>query len=327
MSKEKPKNEKLKKKSTEKKENNNNILNEIDNKPCCDRPLIKENEGYFVCQNCGMVHEEVILDNSPRRAFTQDEIAKRKSDEPVYSPIGPRTVIRGSTDAKGTLLTPKGKMKFHRLAKIQRSLTTSYERNLWIALPNLQRLQERLNIPDSAAEDALRIYTHAVKKKLTMGRSIDVLLAAAIFASLRIHGIPRTIEEIVDTADIQKDKVLKSYKLLRNKILGEMKLQIVQFGPINFIDKFIGELKLSMETRNKAVEILKTAKKTGLPTAGKDPKGLAAAAIYIACKITNDAKTQSEIANICKVTEVTLRMRQKELKLYAFDKAGKQWPL
>lgn len=327
MSKEKPKNENLKKKSTEKKENNNSNLDEIDNKPCCDRPLIKENEGYFVCQNCGMVHEEVILDNSPRRAFTQDEIAKRKSDEPVYSPIGPRTVIRGSTDAKGTLLTPKGKMKFHRLAKIQRSLTTSYERNLWIALPNLQRLQERLNIPDSAAEDALRIYTHAVKKKLTMGRSIDVLLAAAIFASLRIHGIPRTIEEIVDTADIQKDKVLKSYKLLRNKILGEMKLQIVQFGPTNFIDKFIGELKLTMDTRNKAVEILKTAKKTGLPTAGKDPKGLAAAAIYVACKLTNDTKTQSEIANICKVTEVTLRMRQKELKLYAFDKAGKNWPL
>jgi transcription initiation factor TFIIB len=324
MSNENSKNGKMKRKSGDYESVNQE---EIDNKPCCDRPLLKETEGFFVCQNCGMVHEEVILDNSPRRAFTQDEIAKRKSDEPVYSPIGPRTVIRGSTDAKGTLLSPKGKMKYHRLAKIQRSLTTSYERNLWIALPNLQRLQERLNIPDSTAEDALRIYTHAVKQKLTMGRSIDTLLAAAIFASLRIHGIPRTIEEIVEAAELPKDKVLKSYKLLRNKILGDMKLQVVQFGPINFIDKFVGELKLSMDTRNKAVDILKTAKKSGLPTAGKDPKGLAAAAIYIASKLTNESKTQSEIANICKVTEVTLRMRQKELKQFAFDKAGKSWPI
>jgi len=50
---------------------------------CCDEPLIKEEEGFFVCQNCGMVHDEKVLDDSPRRAFTQDEIARRKSAEPV----------------------------------------------------------------------------------------------------------------------------------------------------------------------------------------------------------------------------------------------------
>ena len=81
--------------------------------PCCDEPLIKEQDGFFVCMNCGMVYDEQVLDASPRRAFTQDEIAKRKSAEPVYSPIGPRTVIQGNTDAKGSLLSPKGKQKYH----------------------------------------------------------------------------------------------------------------------------------------------------------------------------------------------------------------------
>ena len=169
--------------------------NPIKEEDCCDSPKIAEEDGFFVCLNCGFVHSRV-LDDSPRRAFSAEEIKARTRSERVYSTIGPRTVIRGSRDARGSLLSPKYKSKFNRLAKIHRSLTTSYERNLWIALPNLQRLQKRLAIPDTVAEDALRIYTRAVKKKLTMGRSIDTLLSASIFCALRVHGIPRTIEEI-----------------------------------------------------------------------------------------------------------------------------------
>lgn len=296
------------------------IKNEAFEAQCCDNPLIKEEDGYFVCQNCGMVHEEQILDASPRRAFTREEIRKRKSAEPVYSPIGPRTVIRGSTDARGSQLSAKGKQKYRRLAKIHRSLTTSYERNLWIALPNLQRLQERLNLPDTVAEDALRIYTNAVKKKLTMGRSIDTLLAASIFASLRIHGIPRTIEEILEVAELPKKNVIKSYRLIRLKILPEMQLKVTHFGPVTYIDKFTEELRLDMKVRNTAVKIVNVAKKNRMPMAGKDPKGIAAASIYISAKLHNINKTQREIAELSQVTEVTLRMRQKELKKYALGK-------
>ncbi|MHA1728166.1 MAG: transcription initiation factor IIB [Promethearchaeota archaeon] len=290
-----------------------------DDEQCCDQPFIKEEDGFFVCQNCGMIHNRV-MDFSPRRAFTQEEIAKRKKAEPVYSPIGPRTVIRGRKDAKGSLLAPKSKLKYSRLAKIHRSLTTSFERNLWIALPNLQRLQERLNLPDAVADDALRIYTSAVKKKLTMGRSIDMLLTASIFAALRIHGIPRTIEEILAVAELPKKNVVKSYRLLLIKVLPEMNLRVIHFGPIRYVDKFIQDLKLSMRTRYKAIELLKQARSNGLPIEGKDPKGLAAASIYIASKFTGENRTQNEIAKISHITEVTLRMRAKDIKKYGLIK-------
>ncbi|MHA1112343.1 MAG: transcription initiation factor IIB [Promethearchaeota archaeon] len=316
-----PKTKKSTKKSVVQSRKENNYIIEH---PCCDEPLIKEQDGFFVCLNCGMVYDEQVLDASPRRAFTQDEIAKRKSAEPVYSPIGPRTVIQGNTDAKGSLLSPKGKQKYHRLAKIHRSLTTSYERNLWIALPNLQRLKERLNLPDAVEEDALRIYTNAVKKKLTMGRSIDTLLAASIFAALRIHEIPRTIEEILEIAELPKKNVIKSYRLILLKILPEMGIKIKHFGAVRYIDKFIEELKLSMDTRNKAIALLKIAKENGMPTEGKDPKGLAAASIYTASKLLGENRTQNEIAKLSHITEVTLRMRAKDLKQYGLDRMKKK---
>ena len=47
--------------------------------------------------------------------------------------------------------------------------------------------------------------------------------------------------------------------------------------------------------------------------AGKDPMGLAAAALYIACLQHNERKTQKDIAEAAGVTEVTVRNRYKAL--------------
>jgi len=289
-----------------------------DEEECCDSVKLIEENGYVVCLNCGCVYYQ-IFDDSPRRAFTQEEVRKRKKNEPVYSPIGPRTVIKGQRDARGMLLTPKYKSQFNRLAKIHRSLTTSFERNLWIALPNLQRLQKVLGIPDTVAEDALRIYTFTVKEKLTMGRSIDTLLTASIFAALRVHGIPRTIDEIVKIAQLPKKKVVKSYRLIFMEVLPKLQLKVQYFEPERYVDKFIEDLHLSMKIRNYAIKVIETAKKNGFVIAGKDPKGISCAAIYLGAKKFNEPRTQKEISDLSNITEVTLRMRCKDLLKFAYS--------
>ncbi|MBP1448647.1 MAG: transcription initiation factor IIB, partial [Thermoproteus sp.] len=62
---------------------------------------------------------------------------------------------------------------------------------------------------------------------------------------------------------------------------------------------------------DQSVEMLK-AKKAGL-TAGKDPAGLAAAAVYVASLLHGDNRTQKDFAVAAGVTEVTVRNRYKEL--------------
>jgi transcription initiation factor TFIIB len=282
---------------------------------CCDSPKISQEDGFNVCMNCGYIHSR-IFDNSPRRAFTKEEILKRKTNEKVYSPIGPRTVIQGKRDGRGSLLNAKYQSKFNRLSKIHRSLTTSYERNLWIALPNLHRLQKKLGISDPIAEDALRIYTQTVKKKLTMGRSIDGLLSASIYCAIRIHALPRTIEEVEEASQVERKKMLKNYRLICTKIIPNMQgFKVKRITPEIYVDKFRNELNLSMNCRNKAIKLLnRTKKKGGMVFSGKDPKGFAAAVLYIASKICNEAKTQKEVAEVSNITEVTLRTRVKEIK-------------
>ncbi len=57
-------------------------------------------------------------------------------------------------------------------------------------------------------------------------------------------------------------------------------------------------------------------------TSGRGPTGVAAAASYIASVLIGERRTQREIAEIAKVTEVTIRNRYKELVdclLFAFS--------
>ena len=54
-------------------------------------------------------------------------------------------------------------------------------------------------------------------------------------------------------------------------------------------------------------------------TAGKDPMGIAAAALYLACISTGEVKSQKDISIASGVTEVTIRNRCKGLRTMLQD--------
>ncbi|TRO45484.1 transcription initiation factor IIB, partial [Candidatus Bathyarchaeota archaeon] len=70
---------------------------------------------------------------------------------------------------------------------------------------------------------------------------------------------------------------------------------------------------ISGKTQGAAIQILRDARRRRA-AAGKDPMGLAAAALYIACLQHGEKKTQKDIAEAAGVTEVTVRNRYKTLK-------------
>ena len=49
---------------------------------------------------------------------------------------------------------------------------------------------------------------------------------------------------------------------------------------------------------------------------GKDPKGVAAACIYRYANITKEYITQKQISKLAHISEVTLRMRVKEISKF-----------
>jgi transcription initiation factor TFIIB len=83
--------------------------------------------------------------------------------------------------------------------------------------------------------------------------------------------------------------------------------------PTKFVPKISASLGLRLDTEYRAVEILRAAQKVkGL--SGKSPKGVAAAALYLACLETKDKRVQKHVANAAGTSEVTLRNRLKGLE-------------
>ncbi|TFF95053.1 MAG: hypothetical protein EU544_03605 [Promethearchaeota archaeon] len=284
-------------------------------KYCCDKPNLLKRDGYYVCSNCGETHYRVLSD-LPTKTFSLEDERNRRQTEKVYSPYGPRTVIKGTRDGNGNYLKAEDKAKFKRLAKINRGLINGYERNLWVSLPKFNKMQTQLNIPKYVSDDAFKIYTIAAKRKLTIGRSINGLLSAATYIALRAHGITRTMSEVLKVTDIDRKDLLKCFKVLHKEVLPELKLELKRFNAFDYINNFRERLGLSMECRNMAIKLIKQSYKKGLRPSGKDPKGIAAAGLYICAKLNDEHKTQKQICKIAKISEVTLRMRLKDIEKY-----------
>jgi transcription initiation factor TFIIB len=289
----------------------------IESDNCCgSKNLIITNEGMKVCSNCGMEFDRSYI-STEKRAYNSEEVKNRRRTEPRWRSYGPRTVIGiNSTDINGSLIDGKRRSFFNRLSKIQGSLVNSIERNFWEARPKLNLLSRKLHIPEHISETAWRIYGEVARQKLTMGRSIESFVTASIYTSIRIHEFPRLLEEIAEVSFLTIKNVHRALGLIVRMVLPVLKLKYKPVSPEPLVFRFGQDLKLSVLVQKNASLILRKALNKGLRKMGKDPKGLAAAALYMAAKPTGERLTQTQIAGTARITEVTLRTRARQIQTY-----------
>ncbi|MBI2498970.1 transcription initiation factor IIB [Candidatus Woesearchaeota archaeon] len=285
--------------------------------------VLNKEKGEVICRDCGLVIEEKMVDFGQEwREFDSDQADKKRR---TGAPMTYTKFDRGlGTDVgqKGDIfrLSGKGRNKFFRLRKWQYRISTAIERNLKLALAELKRVASYLKLPKSVEEEASRIYTMAVQRGLVRGRSMESVVAGALYAACRRHEVPRTLDELSEASGIDKKEIGRTYRF----VTRELGIRILPSNPIDYIPRFASALKLTPETQSKAVEILEMAEDSEL-TSGRGPTGIAAASLYVAALINNEKKTQREVADIAGVTEVTIRNRYKELlkKLNLKDKVKK----
>ncbi len=274
--------------------------------PECGGQIISiEERGDIICGQCGLIINERQVDfsHTGKRAFTyQEKNAREQTGSPVsiLTPdIGFSTVID-----KAKISNPDLK----RAAKWDTRITWE-KRNLLIATTELKRISSNLNLPSHVKKEAMRYYIEAFKRKLLRGRSINGMVAACIYLACRVKEIPRTLQEILDETSVNAKDVRRCY----NTLIRELNVKTPTTDPVSLIPRYIVELNLDSEIEKLTINIL-TKYISNYSTSGKDPKGLCAGAIYLACKIKDKNYTQKQIADSIGVTEVTLRSRYKELK-------------
>ena len=285
---------------------------------CGKNSMLTDNAtGERFCGGCGFVISERIEESGPEwRSFSKDESDDRsRTGSPTslaMHDMGLATIIgHANKDVTGKPLSAAMKSTIERLRTwdSRSQAHESSDRNFRQAFSDLGRLKDKLALSDAVVEKTAYIYRKALDKGLVRGRSIPGLLAAALYAACRDSGTPRTLNDVAHEINIKRKDVSRCYRLL----LRELDLKMPVVDPINCMSRIASKAELSEKVKRRALTILKSAREMEI-TAGKDPMGLAAAALYLSCVLNGESTTQKVIALAAGVTEVTIRNRYKGLK-------------
>ncbi|ABK78493.1 transcription initiation factor TFIIB [Cenarchaeum symbiosum A] len=285
---------------------------------CGKGSMLTDNDtGEMFCSKCGFVATERAEQAGPEwRSFSKDDGQDRtRTGTPTslaMHDMGLATIINpANKDATGRPLTASMKSTIERLRTwdSRSQVHEPVDRNYRQAFSELDRLKDKLALSDAVIEKTAYIYRKALDKGLVRGRSILALIAAALYAACRNTETPRTLTDVANGINIKRKDVARCYRLL----LRELDLKMPVIDPIKGMSRIASKAGLSEKTKRKAHEYLKEANRIEV-SAGKDPMGLAAAALYLACVIIGENKTQKDVAQAAGVTEVTIRNRYKGLK-------------
>jgi len=273
--------------------------------------------GVKVCIETGEVIEEDFISDEPgQKMFSPEEKERKTHFGPPTRHSDPTMGITAQLDqpresgikaVMSKTRPPIARPPYHR------PTTSSVDKNLQTALNIIQDAVRKLELPSIVEEEASKIYREALQKGLTRGRSIESIAAASLYAACRMKGLPTSLNQIIQAIKGSMDsetkrEVARSYRLM----VRDLNLKIPVRKPEQFVYSITNALGLPEKVAIEAIKIIQEARRNGL-TAGKDPSGMAGAAVYLAALKEGIRKTQKEIAQVAGVTEVTIRNRYKEI--------------
>ena len=136
------------------------------------------------------------------------------------------------------------------------------------------------------------------------------MIAAALYAACRDTETSRTLKDVAQVSNIKKKEISRCYRLIYREL--DLKMPVVD--SIQCIARISSRLEITEKIKRYAIKILKSSQEHQR-SAGKDPMGLAAAALYLSCITNGENKSQRDLAEAANVTSVTIRNRVKNLKL------------
>lgn len=279
---------------------------------CRSRNMITdENTGELFCGTCGFVIGDKLEETGAEwRSFSNEgnsRVRVGSSTSITMHDMGLSAIIgTANKDSSGKPLSSSMKTSIARLRTwdSRTQVHSSSDRNLRNALTEMSKIKYKLALGDAVVEEAAYVYRKAMKKKLVRGRSIPGLVAACLYAACRNTETPRTLDDIAGAINIRRKDVARCYRMIFREL--DMKMPVAD--PVKGVSRIASLAKLSERSKRKAVSLLNKAKKLGM-VAGKDPMGMAAAALYLACMNNGEPKSQKAISIASGVTEVTIRNR------------------
>lgn len=290
---------------------------------CSSTSLMDDEErGETVCQSCGIVVADQMVDMGPETTRTtyEDKMGlARASGTTTYSQhdLGLTTKIASTgKDAGGNSIGSEMATTIRRIDKwnTRVRVTSNDERRLVGMLTRLGEVCRGMKFPENVLETASIIYRN-LDAKAVKGRHIDSMAAATVYLACQRCEVVRSLEDICrsfcDPADV-RPKTKLAAKYYRDMRLSAESVPATSVTMDRRISQIANITRTDPRVERLALKISDMTRSGGF-AGGKTPQGIAAAYLYVASILRGQSVLQRDISTVAQVTEVTIRARCKDL--------------
>jgi transcription initiation factor TFIIB len=267
------------------------------------------------CSGCGIVVDEPNID------YATDETKKEGSGGRTGPQEDPMMQM-------GTMISQTGKDAFGKQVKatyVENGKSNNYLygiitqdkrskskgiKTIIKANNEIIRLCNELKINEEIKQRGAEIFRDVKKEKMTAGRDALVLSAACLYLACRESGQSKTIKDFMRHCNCKTTIFIRYFRTIQKTF--EIQTEIM--SPKKFISRIASrtEPPINAIIEKHACDIVDQLS----DQAGKDPIGLAAAALCYVCRLKNYKHTLRNIAIAASVNEVTVRNRIKDIEKY-----------
>lgn len=269
-------------------------------------PITDESTGEILCEGCGRVFTEKTTSLDEIHHSFENQINKTGvglTTSLIMYDRGLHTIMNNSAkDVRGRPIPKNMKNEFLRLRLLDERQKLGSAKSLRFALVNISTLRDKLSIPDHVAERASYICRKALENQMARGRTISSISCAALYTACRESNMPRTLDEITSVANTSKRRTSLAY----NAMMQALNLQPTCHDLAEFVNKLGNQLSVSEKTKRKALEMLAKIQDKEI-CAGRNPKSIVAALLYLACRCYGEKKNQNIIAKTASVCLTTIQ--------------------
>lgn len=227
-----------------------------------------------VCENCGLVHDgESWAETSVSDSPIQDQDNQHESE--AQSPDWRSEIsVQDASDQQ-----------------LVRTLTVTDD------------LAEELTLSEDERIAAAELVTDIWNQNLMHGRTLEIVVAGAVYLTCRESGRPRPSHAIATAVDVDETRLKQASRM----IARELEVQINPPGPEAYIWYVAERLGVPEHIKESAVDLLEGTR------IGGNPAGIAAAALYSAYGQDTEHPTLTQMGSVAGVTKETVWRKSQQM--------------
>jgi len=282
---------------------------------CGENTIITEylgegEKGEEYCNNkkCGAVVKKQLIDSATDETKTNGSGGRTGPPENIMLQGG-TMIAKGNTDAKGQKIKGKAAASASKSRRLDEQSKSKGRKTINKGNDEITRLCDELKINDDIKYRGAVIFRKFFDQKMLAGRDTLVFAASCVYAACRESGQNRTIKDFMKHCNCERKQFMKFFRLIKET----EDLKTKNMSPKEFIVPITSrtDYPISPIIERLAMDVVDQLNEK----AGKDPVGLAAAALSYVCRLKNRKyPTLRNIALAANVNEVTVRNRIKDIE-------------